>query len=510
MARWLFVVIPIGFILYLEFALSLSKLFNLFVSTSKPNKSMNQRVGYGTLLPTSESENRLWDSCVLLEETLPGKHNDWCNAAMGDGFWKHVGQSKADCTKGYAKGICERLSLKHNSLHFYEDVPRRLISKKKDNFINDSDLNIILKKRLSSLKQILHSMRGSVTVIESNANLSMLLDACIQFKKINFYEHQHSPELWIPYHLRNNEHSSALLNVNASNYKGGLVYYAIYPHAHAVCHNVPSAERLDYAINHIQSSLRSLMKTNIWNEGINIIVPASHPIVPLSSLSMDMDTSRIAHASFLTVDYDNVAKYPKDLVIPYFADVRQKQLAWNLTRPVLLMLCSLPTQHVRSQILSIYSNISIDVVVNLDHVLSETYESLLETSKFCFMVRGDTVSSARFFSLIDAGCIPVVVSDWIYLPFQRLIKYSLFTVFARENLVINSPHKFLNHLRMIPSKKIETMQKYLQQARLLLMYDSSYILNPVTLLFIESKLLRLCYNYEVKHPICQNFPEFLE
>ena len=121
---------------------------------------------------------------------------------------------------------------------------------------------------------------------------------------------------------------------------------------------------------------------------------------------------------------------------------------------------------------------------------------LLLTSMFCFVARGDTTSSRRFVSVINAGCIPVVVGDWNYLPFQDLIDYNEFCVFAGEAEVIEEPKPFLDRLRKISSEQIRTMQENLVQAQFLLNYDSSFFLNPVTLFLIEASLRRDCYHVE--------------
>ena len=506
-------VIGIRFWLLGCFLISLATSFTCYLAYRRTNhRKSNHSAGSlsGLKLEINQSSTlRQWNSCVAWPETFPGMHDDWCTGDIGEDGWFHVNQSKSECKEGYGKGVCERMPVPHKPMEYYDAVPSRLIRKKQSESVNIGAINRVLKGRLYLLEEYFKFMHGSVTMLESfPTNVTTLLDRCLSFKNLNFYEYQHSPELWIPYHLLHHEKTSLLLNKNATNHDLKLVYYALYPHAHAICQRSPHYERLDYATNHVVSSLTTLLDAPFWNEGFNIIVPASHPCVPLSSLSMIMNTSRVAHPTFLTVDYDVNAKYPKDIIIPYFADVRRRELARNATRSILLMLCSGPAQYTRSRILSIYSNISNDVIVKHGHVSSEMYETLLETTKFCLMVRGDTVSSARFFSLIDAGCIPVIVSDWTYLPYQRLINYAHFTIFIRESLVVNTPAKFLARLRGITSKKIEQMQIFLRQARLLLLYDSSYFLNPVTLMFIESGLLRQCYNCDTAHPICRKFPEF--
>ena len=49
--------------------------------------------------------------------------------------------------------------------------------------------------------------------------------------------------------------------------------------------------------------------------------------------------------------------------------------------------------------------------------------SKLYRSVFCLCPAGDTPSSARLFDAIVSGCIPVVVSDELEVPFEGLLQY---------------------------------------------------------------------------------------
>ena len=48
---------------------------------------------------------------------------------------------------------------------------------------------------------------------------------------------------------------------------------------------------------------------------------------------------------------------------------------------------------------------------------------LVIRSIFCLSPAGDTPSSARLFDAIVSGCIPVIVSDELELPFEGIIDY---------------------------------------------------------------------------------------
>ena len=44
-------------------------------------------------------------------------------------------------------------------------------------------------------------------------------------------------------------------------------------------------------------------------------------------------------------------------------------------------------------------------------------------SLFCLSPAGDTPSSARLFDAIVSGCLPVIVSDELELPFEGILDY---------------------------------------------------------------------------------------
>jgi hypothetical protein len=47
----------------------------------------------------------------------------------------------------------------------------------------------------------------------------------------------------------------------------------------------------------------------------------------------------------------------------------------------------------------------------------------MRKSFFCLSPAGDTPSSARLFDAIVSGCIPVIISDELELPFEGILDY---------------------------------------------------------------------------------------
>ncbi|MCI01820.1 exostosin family protein, partial [Trifolium medium] len=53
----------------------------------------------------------------------------------------------------------------------------------------------------------------------------------------------------------------------------------------------------------------------------------------------------------------------------------------------------------------------------------EAAQNGMRKSIFCLNPAGDTPSSARLFDAIVSGCIPVIVSDELELPFEGILDY---------------------------------------------------------------------------------------
>ncbi|CAI7825861.1 unnamed protein product [Closterium sp. NIES-53] len=64
----------------------------------------------------------------------------------------------------------------------------------------------------------------------------------------------------------------------------------------------------------------------------------------------------------------------------------------------------------------------------------------LRRAKYCLSPEGDTSSSCRLYDSILSGCIPVVVSDSIELPFEDGIDYSSFALFVPTALALRPGH----------------------------------------------------------------------
>eukprot|EP00249_Psilotum_nudum_P012378 c23748_g1_i2 orf=825-1583(+) len=83
-------------------------------------------------------------------------------------------------------------------------------------------------------------------------------------------------------------------------------------------------------------------------------------------------------------------------------------------------------------------------------------------SIFCLSPAGDTPSSARLFDAIVSGCIPVIVSDELELPFEGLLDYRKVALCVSSSHAIQ-PGWVMSYLRSVSPLQISGMQFHLAE-----------------------------------------------
>uniref|UniRef100_A0A336M585 CSON010317 protein n=1 Tax=Culicoides sonorensis TaxID=179676 RepID=A0A336M585_CULSO len=86
------------------------------------------------------------------------------------------------------------------------------------------------------------------------------------------------------------------------------------------------------------------------------------------------------------------------------------------------------------------------------------YETLLQNSTFCLVPRGRRLGSFRFLEALQAGCIPVLLSNSWVLPFQAKIDWKQAAIWADERLLLQVP----DIVRSISPSKILALRQQTQ------------------------------------------------
>lgn len=94
----------------------------------------------------------------------------------------------------------------------------------------------------------------------------------------------------------------------------------------------------------------------------------------------------------------------------------------------------------------------------------------MHTSKFCLHPAGDTPSACRLFDAIVSLCVPVIISDYIELPFEDVIDYRKIAVFVDTSSAIK-PGYLVKLLRGVKKDRIIEFQRELKKVQHYFEYD---------------------------------------
>ncbi|KAE9453405.1 hypothetical protein C3L33_14703, partial [Rhododendron williamsianum] len=126
----------------------------------------------------------------------------------------------------------------------------------------------------------------------------------------------------------------------------------------------------------------------------------------------------------------------------------------------------------------------------------EAAQEGMRKSIFCLSPAGDTPSSARLFDAIVSGCIPVIVSDELELPFEGILDYWKIALFVCSSDVVQ-PGWLLTFLRSISPSQIREMRTNLAKyARHFLYSHPAQPLGPEDLVWRMVCFSPLCIHLE--------------
>jgi hypothetical protein len=97
------------------------------------------------------------------------------------------------------------------------------------------------------------------------------------------------------------------------------------------------------------------------------------------------------------------------------------------------------------------------------------YAEILGDSKFCIVPRGLSPWTLRTYETFFAGCVPVIISDSVRLPFQEFLDWSLISIKWPEAKIDES---LLTYLKSIPDEEIEKIVRRGEQVRCVFAYQA--------------------------------------
>lgn len=107
----------------------------------------------------------------------------------------------------------------------------------------------------------------------------------------------------------------------------------------------------------------------------------------------------------------------------------------------------------------------------------------MHSSKFCLHPAGDTPSACRLFDAIVSLCIPVIVSDYIELPFEDVIDYKKIAIFV-DTESATKPAYLTKMLRRISTERILQYQRELKSVCISLHLSFIYLSNLLKYFFL--------------------------
>lgn len=114
----------------------------------------------------------------------------------------------------------------------------------------------------------------------------------------------------------------------------------------------------------------------------------------------------------------------------------------------------------------------IDISEDLAHGAPVADEQAQWRGRFCLIARADSYSTAAFYNAIQAGCVPVVISDWFVFSFWWAIPYDAFVIRIPEDLFVTNPNEVLDEvLRQHDETRVRAMQREMRRWRSMLRFE---------------------------------------
>ncbi|XP_066315255.1 probable arabinosyltransferase ARAD1 [Miscanthus floridulus] len=219
------------------------------------------------------------------------------------------------------------------------------------------------------------------------------------------------------------------------------------------------------------------------SEGRDHVIPVHHP------WSFKSVRRFVKKAIWLLPDMDSTGNWykpgqvylEKDVILPYVPNVdlcdHKCVLETQFKRSILLFFRGRLKRNaggkIRSKLVEELKSAE-DIVIEEGSAGAQgkaAAQDGMRKSLFCLSPAGDTPSSARLFDAIVSGCIPVIISDELELPFEGILDYREIALFVSSSDAVQ-PGWLVKYLRGIDAKRIREIQSNLVKYSRHFLYSS--------------------------------------
>ncbi|XP_066600643.1 exostosin-2 [Prorops nasuta] len=216
---------------------------------------------------------------------------------------------------------------------------------------------------------------------------------------------------------------------------------------HEACIFIPSIDMLNQNRLRIQEVSQALNILNFWNNGENHLifnmvpggVPDYNPV-----LDVAIGKAMIAGASLSSSTY----RSGFDISLPVYSPLIDCiKINHNTTRSWLVIASQINTNSIFEQDLLQIKTLNQKDILILGpclhyNIMNDTircmgedvykYPDILQTATFCLVIKGVRLGQAVLLEAMAAGCIPVIISDSLIVPFSDIIDWTRAAVFIQE------------------------------------------------------------------------------
>ncbi|CAK9822085.1 Ext2 [Anthophora retusa] len=242
------------------------------------------------------------------------------------------------------------------------------------------------------------------------------------------------------------------------------------PNPYEACIFIPSIDTLNQNRIKLQEVSQALKALPFWNNGENHLIFNMVPgTVPDYNTVIDVPVGKamIAGAGMSSLSY----RFGFDISLPVYSPlVNSLKLHFNSTRPWLVISSQININSAFEQDLLEVKSMSPKDILMLGTCLHYTsmnstircagedvykYPNVLQTATFCLVIRGARLGQSTLLECMAAGCIPVIITDSLTMPFYDIIDWTRAAIFVREVNILS----VISVLKKVSQQRITELQE---------------------------------------------------